>query len=184
MKWYFKVLMDYATFTGRSRRKEYWTFALLNYLILIILAVADNIIDTTFKLETLSETINLPYGYIFLTYNLAVLIPSIAVTVRRLHDVGKSGWFLLIGLIPFIGAIWLLILFFTDSQYGENKYGQNSKENSHEILENTTLISKSESENIKSQQEKINELQQLKQLLDSGVLNEIEFNEQKFKILN
>lgn len=60
-------------------------------------------------------------------YGLAVLIPGLAVTVRRLHDVGKSGWFFFIILIPLVGVIWLLVLFFTDSQYGPNKYGPNPK---------------------------------------------------------
>ncbi len=69
-----------------------------------------------------------PYGYVYAIYGLAVLLPSLGVSIRRLHDVGKSGWFLLIALIPLIGAIWLLVLFCTDSQAGVNKYGPNPKD--------------------------------------------------------
>jgi len=70
----------------------------------------------------------LPYGYIYLLYLLAVLIPGIAVCIRRLHDIGKSGWMILIGLIPIIGIIWLLVLMVMDSTPGENQYGLNPKE--------------------------------------------------------
>ena len=68
------------------------------------------------------------YGPLYGIYALAVLIPGLAVAVRRLHDVGKSGWMILITLIPLIGAIWLLVLLVTDSNLGENQYGQNPKE--------------------------------------------------------
>jgi uncharacterized membrane protein YhaH (DUF805 family) len=68
------------------------------------------------------------YGPVYGLYLLAVIIPSLAVGVRRLHDVGKSGWMILISLIPIIGAIWLLVLFVTDSNPGENQYGANPKE--------------------------------------------------------
>jgi uncharacterized membrane protein YhaH (DUF805 family) len=90
MKWYLKVLNNYATFSGRARRSEFW--------------------------------------FLYLIYVLAVFIPGLAVAVRRLHDVGKSGWMYFVVLIPIIGAIWLLVLFFTDSQVGSNKWGENPKE--------------------------------------------------------
>ncbi len=67
------------------------------------------------------------YGPIYVIYALIVLIPGIAVAIRRLHDIGKSGWMLLVGLIPLAGAIWLLILLVTDSQPGDNEYGSNPK---------------------------------------------------------
>ncbi len=70
----------------------------------------------------------LPYGVFYFLYAFAVLIPGLAVAVRRLHDVGKSGWMILIALIPLIGAIWLLVLMVTDSNPGENQYGSNPKE--------------------------------------------------------
>jgi uncharacterized membrane protein YhaH (DUF805 family) len=68
-----------------------------------------------------------PYGYITILYYFFILIPSLAVFVRRLHDVGKSGWFILISLIPLVGAIWLLVLVLTDSDTGDNEYGPNPK---------------------------------------------------------
>lgn len=123
MKWYLKVLKDYATFSGRTRRSEYWFFVLFNVIFGIIAMVIDNILGTKFQIGSQS----LPYGYIYLLYSLAVFVPGLAVSVRRLHDVGKSGWFFLIALIPIIGAIWLLVLMFTDSVSGENKYGTNPK---------------------------------------------------------
>ncbi len=123
MNWYLQVLKKYAEFSGRARRTEYWMFALFNLIFLIVAAIVDRVLGTNF---TINE-IKLPYGYFYLFYGLAVLIPGLAVFVRRLHDIGKSGWFILIGLIPIIGAIWLLVLACTDSKIGENKYGQNPK---------------------------------------------------------
>ena len=123
MKWYLKVLKDFGNFRGRARRSEYWYFALFNFIFAIVAMLLDNLIGTTFDIEG----VPIPYGYIYLLYVLAVFIPGLAVAVRRLHDVGKSGWFLLIVLIPLIGAIWLLVLYFTDGQPGENKWGPNPK---------------------------------------------------------
>ena len=119
MNWYLKVLKQYADFKGRARRKEYWMFALFNIIFLIVAITLDNILGTAIE--------GVGYGLFYFLYILAVLIPSLAVAVRRLHDVGKSGWMILIGLIPVIGAIWLLVLCVTDSQPGENQYGANPK---------------------------------------------------------
>jgi uncharacterized membrane protein YhaH (DUF805 family) len=120
MNWYLKVLKQYADFSGRARRKEYWMFVLFNSLFAIVALILDNILGLTIG--------KLPYGVFYSLYGLAVLIPGLAVSVRRLHDVGKSGWMYLIGLIPLIGAIWLLVLFCYDSQQGNNKWGENPKE--------------------------------------------------------
>lgn len=125
MKWYLNVLKNYATFTGRARRSEYWYFALFNLLFCIIAMIVDNLLGTTIDM---GFGVSLPYGYVYIAYILAIFIPSFAVAVRRLHDVGKSGWLLLVALIPLIGAIWLLVLFFTDSQPGSNKWGDNPKQ--------------------------------------------------------
>lgn len=119
MNWYLKVLKQYADFSGRARRTEYWMFTLFNIIIMIIAAVIDNVTGLTAG--------KLPYGVFYFLYALAVLIPGLAVSVRRLHDVGKSGWMILIALIPLIGAIWLLVLMFTDSNAGDNQYGANPK---------------------------------------------------------
>ena len=128
MKWYLKVLKDYAVFSGRAHREEYWMFVLFNLIFVIAAMLIDNLLGSTFKIDTGYGVQALPYGYVYLLYTLAVLIPALAVAARRLHDVGKSGWMLLICLIPIVGGIWLLVLLVTDSQPGENQYGLNPKE--------------------------------------------------------
>ena len=124
MNWYLRVLNQYSDFNGRARRKEYWMFALVNFIISLAIIGIDNALGLSFN-----YTGNISGAGVFNSiYNLLILIPSLAVAVRRLHDVGKSGWMLLIGLIPLVGAIWLLILLLRDSEAGENKYGPNPKE--------------------------------------------------------
>ena len=120
MNWYLKVFKQYADFSGRARRKEYWMFALFNLIFIIVAMILDNVLGLTAG--------ELPYGAFYFLYVLVVLIPGLAVAVRRLHDVVKSGWMILISLIPIIGAIWLLVLTVTDSKPGENQYGPNPKE--------------------------------------------------------
>lgn len=120
MKWYLKVLKQYADFNGRARRTEYWMFALFNFIFSIVAIILDNILGTAIE--------DVGYGLFYFLYALAVLIPSLAVAVRRLHDIGKSGWMILISLIPIIGGIWLLVLLVTNSNPGENEYGANPKE--------------------------------------------------------
>lgn len=120
MKWYLDVLKNYAGFSGRARRKEYWMFTLFNIIISFVLGFVDGMIGSV------NPTVGI--GALGGIYSLAVLIPSLAVSVRRLHDVGKSGWMLLIALIPIIGAIWLLVLMVSDSKPEENQYGPNPKE--------------------------------------------------------
>jgi len=120
MNWYLKVLKQYADFGGRARRKEYWMFALFNVIFLIVAIILDNVFGLTVG--------ELPYGAFYFLYAIAVFIPGLAVSVRRLHDVGKSGWMILLMLIPLIGAIWIFVLTVIDSNPGENKYGPNPKE--------------------------------------------------------
>ena len=128
MKYYLHVLKNYAQFSGRARRSEYWYFALFNLIALVVAALIDNILGTKFNIETVNGgTEVLPYGYVYVLYLLFIIIPGLAVSVRRLHDVGKSGWFILISLIPLIGGIWLLVLYCTNSVVGPNKYGPNPK---------------------------------------------------------
>tara|TARA_B110000467_G_C18182869_1_gene401575 strand:- start:22 stop:387 length:366 start_codon:yes stop_codon:yes gene_type:complete len=119
MEWYLKVLKQYGDFSGRARRKEYWMFILFNMIFAFTAAILDNILGTAGPAG---------YGVLYGIYGLAVFIPGLAVSVRRLHDVGKSGWMCFIALIPLIGAIWLLVLMLTDSNSGENEYGANPKE--------------------------------------------------------
>ena len=120
MNWYLKCLKQYADFSGRARRKEYWMFVLFNMIFAIVAMILDNVLGIAME--------GIGYGPLYGLYVLAMLIPGLAVAVRRLHDVGKSGWMILIALIPLIGAIWLLVLMVTDSNAGENQYGQNPKE--------------------------------------------------------
>lgn len=112
MNYYTDVLKKYAVFSGRAQRKEYWMFFLFNTIISIVLILVGMLIRVSF-LENL--------------YTLAVLIPSIAVAVRRLHDTGRSGWWILISLIPFIGAVILIVFMVLDSQPDTNEYGPNPK---------------------------------------------------------
>tara|TARA_R110002049_G_scaffold65035_1_gene170987 strand:+ start:126680 stop:127042 length:363 start_codon:yes stop_codon:yes gene_type:complete len=114
MNWYLKVLKQYADFNGRARRKEYWMFTLFNLIIIYGSSIIAIAIDT--PLLSIVGSI----------YSLAVLIPSLAVGVRRMHDVGKSGWYLLI-------PIYSLILACTDSEAGTNKWGPNPKTGTEEI---------------------------------------------------
>lgn len=123
IEWYLKVVRDnYANFSGRARRSEYWYFTLFNFLV----GIALNLIDT-FVLN-MSEV-----GLLGSIYSLAMLIPGLAVAVRRLHDVGKSGWYYLLILLPIIGWIWLLVLFFTEGDNGANEYGPNPKADYNEF---------------------------------------------------
>lgn len=118
MSWYMTVLRKYAEFDGRARRREYWGFVLVNLLVLILLAVPDALLG----LATPGTGVGLSAIYV-----LAVAVPWLAVTVRRLHDVGRSGWWVLVGFIPYAGAIVLLVFALLDSQPGNNEYGPNPK---------------------------------------------------------
>jgi uncharacterized membrane protein YhaH (DUF805 family) len=119
MSWYLEVLKKYAVFSGRARRTEYWMFVLFNIIIILVLAFID------YSTGTFSPQAGV--GLLGGLYSLAVLIPSIAVTVRRLHDTGRTGWWILIGLIPIIGNIALLVFMVLDSEPGTNQYGPNQK---------------------------------------------------------
>jgi uncharacterized membrane protein YhaH (DUF805 family) len=155
--WYKKVVFEnYANFSGRARRSEYWYFTLVNLIIAFATTAIDKTLDLKFGVNSL--------------YSLAVFIPGLAVSVRRLHDVGKSGWLLLIVYLVIIAAavslvvagfatmggsfsagmgvglivpiiiilalvIWMLVLFCTNGDEGENKYGPDPKRNGEEINE-------------------------------------------------
>lgn len=114
IEWYKKPFQKFLEFEGRARRKEFWTFTLGNILISLILSSSGGLIG--FGLELL--------GFLF---GLIIIIPSIAVAVRRLHDTGRSGFWILIGLIPIIGGLILLFFYLIDSEPGANQYGPNPK---------------------------------------------------------
>ena len=128
MNYFLKANQNYANFKGRARRSEYWYFVLFNVIFSIAAMLIDRMLGTTIvmNLEGYGAT-PLPYGYIYIIFSLVMLIPGLAVSVRRLHDIGKSGWFILICLIPFVGFIWFLVLACTDSNVGINEYGPNPK---------------------------------------------------------
>ncbi len=119
MEYYIEAFRRYFEFHGRSSRSEYWYFALFNIMIMIALGVMSSIIEEYFNLHS--------FFLINSVYFLAILIPSLAVAVRRMHDIGKSGWWLLVYFIPLVGGISLLVLLVIDSEYGRNKYGENPK---------------------------------------------------------
>ncbi|MCY8369202.1 DUF805 domain-containing protein [Bacillus haynesii] len=118
MKWYVKAIKNYAGFTGRERRKEFWLSCLFSYMVLVIYVFFKAILHLPeYEIET----------YLGMVYLLAILVPCLAVTLRRLHDTGKSGYWICIGLIPLIGQFILLIMLCQDSEKGENQYGPNPK---------------------------------------------------------
>lgn len=120
MNWYIAVLKNYVGFSGRARRKEYWMFVLFNAIISVALGFIDGIMGTV------SEATEM--GLLSGIYTLAVFLPGLAVTIRRLHDTDRSGWWSLIVLIPIIGAIALLVFMVLDSSPGRNRFGENPKE--------------------------------------------------------
>ena len=115
MNWYLEVLKKYTVFNGRASRREYWMFFLFSFIFTVIAMVLDRVLGLTIE--------SIGYGPIYLFYGLGVLIPSIAVGIRRLHDTGRSGWYMLVSFIPCVGGIILLVLFATPGDVGENEYG-------------------------------------------------------------
>lgn len=120
MNWYLQVLKKYADFSGRARRKEYWMFVLFNILFTIVAGILDNVLGIAIA--------GVGYGPLYGLYSLVLIIPGLAVGVRRLHDIGKSGWMMLVVFIPLVGAIWLIILMVKEGDAGENQYGSDPKE--------------------------------------------------------
>ncbi|MFE1312136.1 DUF805 domain-containing protein [Streptomyces sp. NPDC058755] len=112
MSYFIEALKKYAVFSGRARRKEYWLFMLFAWIIYIALAAIAAVAHTP----------------AIVAIAVVFLLPALAVTVRRLHDTGRSGWMILIGIVPLIGSIVLLVFYCSDSQAGANKYGPNPKE--------------------------------------------------------
>ena len=119
MDWFVGALKKYAVFEGRARRREYWFYVLF----WVIIAVVLNVVDRMLGFYSTEMSMGMLGGIFWL----ATLLPSLAVGARRLHDTGRSGWWLLIGLIPIIGMIVLIVFFALDSQPGTNAYGPNPK---------------------------------------------------------
>jgi uncharacterized membrane protein YhaH (DUF805 family) len=115
MDWYLQALRKYATFSGRACRAEYWYFFLMYVLIYVVLSIVDGIAGTYSSEDGIGAL-----GTVFV---LAMLLPSVAVGVRRLHDIDRTGWWLLIALVPLVGAIVLLVFAVQAGTQGDNQYG-------------------------------------------------------------
>lgn len=113
MHWYVDVFKKYAVFEGRARRQEYWMFVLSNVAVGIVLGIISGIIKSPILIGL---------------YWLAIILPSLAVAVRRLHDTNKSGWMILLGLIPMVGGIILLVFFCIEGDRGPNRFGSDPKQ--------------------------------------------------------
>ncbi len=112
MEWYLSALKKYGQFSGRARRKEYWMFFLFNMIVACVVLVIDSVIGTN--------------GILYAIYVLAVFIPGLAVSVRRLHDTDRSGWWFLVVFIPLIGIVFLVFMCQEGAQE-ENEFGSNPK---------------------------------------------------------
>jgi len=135
MNEYLNVIRNnYANFQGRARRREYWMFTLINSVILILLQIP--VQGAVIAMAAQSDAnanpsagltgVTLIFLILLVVYSLAVMVPSIAVTVRRLHDTSKSGWWYLLNLIP-LGSLVILVFMVLDSEPGSNKWGPNPK---------------------------------------------------------
>lgn len=119
MHWYLDVLKKYVDFSGRAQRQEYWMFTLLNTLVTIVLVIGAGVIATSLDMAAVALLPNL--------YMLGVLLPSLAVVVRRLHDTGRSGWWFLFIVVPIVGPILLFVYLVQDSAPEENAFGASPK---------------------------------------------------------
>ena len=121
MHWYIDVLKKYTVFSGRARRKEFWMFFLFSTIISVILAVVDQFMGWQFEMG--GDII----GFLSTLYYLAVVVPYLAVIVRRLHDTGRTGWWMLIAFIPFVGVLILLVFLILQGTRGDNRFGPDPK---------------------------------------------------------
>ena len=117
MSWFLLAMKRYAEFSGRSRRSEYWYFLLFVILISIALGIVDGILAAAIGFG----------GLLSILFGLGIIIPSLAVSVRRLHDTGRSGWWYLINFVPLIGVIIFIVFAIQDSTNGPNQYGPSPK---------------------------------------------------------
>jgi uncharacterized membrane protein YhaH (DUF805 family) len=120
MQWYIDVLKKYTVFSGRARRKEYWMFVLFSFIVSVVLSILDRVLGLNYGPGDSN-------GWLQTIYGLAVLLPSIAVAIRRMHDTNRSGWWILINLIPCVGFIWFIVLAAQEGTAGDNQYGPDPK---------------------------------------------------------
>lgn len=121
MHWYIEVLKKYAVFSGRARRAEFWYFFLISAIISIFLTLIDEFMGLKFELR--GENL----GFLSTLYYIAVLIPYLAVIFRRLHDTGRSGWWILIFFIPIVGVIVAVVFLASKGTEGDNRFGPDPK---------------------------------------------------------
>ena len=133
MNYFLSALKKYAVFSGRARRSEYWFFVLFEIIFTIVTVILDMFIGI--------KVTPFNFGLINILFSLAMIVPGISVSVRRLHDIGKSGWMIFINLIPLAGAVWFLVLTLTDSTPGDNEYGPNPKMIIPTITQTSTPVS-------------------------------------------
>ncbi len=135
MKWFIHGLKNYTTFEGRARRKEYWMFMLVYLLINLILRILVKVTgpetyfnEQTYTMETTdSSAIYILLTIIYFIFLIGTLLPTIAITVRRLHDTGRSGWWYFINFLPFVGSFILFIFLVLEGHEQENQYGPNPR---------------------------------------------------------
>lgn len=146
MYWFIDAFYKFAVFRGRSSRAAYWWFVLFGVLFNIVLGIGDTLLETN-KMFDLSAQLSqvlqtniaeteefrqmLTFGLLESIYLLLLLIPGLALLVRRLHDIGRSGWWFWIGLVPFLGVVVLFIFTLLGSQAGDNKYGPHPYDNEY-----------------------------------------------------
>jgi uncharacterized membrane protein YhaH (DUF805 family) len=128
MSWFIVALKKYAVFSGRARRKEYWMYTLFYVLIsYLAMGIITGIVAISAISGNSNPTVFIAPIVLFTILYLAFLIPTLAVTVRRLHDTSRSGWWYFISFIPFVGGIILIVFLAEDSKPGDNQYGPNPK---------------------------------------------------------
>tara|TARA_B100001287_G_scaffold10843_1_gene8341 strand:- start:207 stop:902 length:696 start_codon:yes stop_codon:yes gene_type:complete len=172
MEWYLKVMRDnYTNFSGRARRKEYWMFSLFFFLITVVIYFLFGLLAFFIAGDLINfmniEWVPIVLGFSVIIYFLIHLIPSIAVTVRRLHDTGKSGWLYLLAFIPYIGSLIIFIFTVIEGDRGDNKYGPDPKASKISTTQKVTLEDDVTVENTSSNEE-ISELKNKKRSGSTG----------------
>jgi uncharacterized membrane protein YhaH (DUF805 family) len=175
MNWYLKVLSNYVGFSGRSRRKEFWIFNLINTSFAIFLTIIDISLFNHDPMNPASIAI-LSSIYFF-----AVALPSFAVMERRLHDTDRSAWWMLLLFLPIIGAIILIVFLSQDGTPGDNRFGSNPKENEALYLENRENLN---IQITKNKNDLESQLKQAKKFFDQGLISQDEYDKKRGVLLN
>ena len=127
MNWFLKAFRQYADFSGRARRKEYWFFTLFYIILYLGLAIVERVAGLHFPDHDVNGEQVMGAGFLTVLYSLGMIIPCLSVTVRRLHDTNRSGWWWFINLIPLAGAIVMLVFMVQEGNPGPNRFGPDPK---------------------------------------------------------